>query len=452
MRRKCRPSLTVDNKATLTNAPAWVTEKIKETMTVENPDHIKAKRYSKNGRTKIPKHIKLYETTENGIAFPRGWARDCRALLDESGVDYTIVDNRRTLNLVQFQFTGSLHSYQQEAVDSLSKRDFGHIEAPTGSGKTVIALALVAKREQPTLILVHTQELMYQWRDRIKSFLGVDAGMVGDGKYDIQPITVGMVQTVRKYLDTLPQYFGHLILDEAHHVPAKTFTETIQAFDCMYLLGLSATPYRVDGLTKLIHYTIGNKAYTISKKILQKNGSIAKPKIINKATNFKYNYKDDYIKMINNMINNEERNKQIVNDVTKEVQRKAGTALIVSDRVDHCNVLSSMFNNSIYKAQVLTGTTNKTNREQIINDLHAGKIDVLISTNSLIGEGFDYKGFTSLFLATPIKSQGKLIQSVGRILRPNGKQPVVYNYIDKQVKVLRKQANQRNKALQQLSK
>ena len=112
----------------------------------------------------------------------------------------TIADNRQKLAPRQFKFNGQLRTNQQEAVNDVLRRDFGVLNAATGSGKTTMALAIVAERQQSTLIVVHSEELLYQWCARIRQFLGVEAGLIGDGKYDVQPVTVGIINSVANHL------------------------------------------------------------------------------------------------------------------------------------------------------------------------------------------------------------------------------------------------------------
>jgi superfamily II DNA or RNA helicase len=373
-------------------------------------------------------------------------------MLARHGVKPKIEDRRRLLQPIDIMFQGKLRGYQIQAVHEVIKRDFGVLDAATGSGKTVMALAVIAERRQPTLVLVHSKELLNQWADRIRSFLGVEPGLIGDGKYDVQPVTVGIVNTVKKHLDSLPEHFGHIVVDEAHRTPATMFTEAVQAFDSKYMLGLTATPYRRDGLTKLIYITLGDRVHSVDKDLLRVTGAVMSPEIIRRETAFRYNYNDDYTRMISNLTQDQDRNRQIAADVIRQVRSRAGTALVVSDRVAHCEALEELIRAAGPRIQVLTGQCSKAAREAIVNAVQAGETDVLISTVQLLGEGFDCSGLSSLFLATPIKFKGRVLQVVGRILRPqDGKRPVVYDYVDRRVGVLKAQSKSRARALQEVA-
>lgn len=752
---------------------------------MSNPAYLDATKYNR-WTGEIDKTLVFYKdlVPGPGLSFPRGFIRQALNII---GKDIVFQDNRKVLPGLDLKFSGKLRDYQARALQDVLKKDFGVLEASTGSGKTIIALAAIAARQQPTLILVHTKELLHQWRDRIAEFLSVDAGLVGGGKFDIQPITVAIINTAKNRLTELPDHFGQIIVDECfvagtlvdgvpietiqagdsvnsynhetgfiekkkvlrtfkrkkadllsvkiqgkepiictknhpfytphgyltadkltsklsvlcidnqqinlrghdvqiklcsmrsrndegissrqetpvvlprmqrdkeertskscgskllrlwkthrvqgrealgdffsegrrgdgllpggvhqnkkgkrlqkkcsffswleqkicfradekeqsnvqschcrenegsekskwhiaclarealwqwtvytfsnslgysfgvadgisyqdgtlpgwqrfshllqggcgkreaencggsgrqgaqsekekvagseertktqwlrvesveiyertgderssdlcskdfvynleiegnnnyfvdgilvhncHRTPATMFSEVVQAFDCKYMLGLSATPYRRDGLTKLIQWFIGTLAHKIDPAKLQDIGAVLIPEIMTRETGFHYQ------KLLSLIVADEDRNQQIVRDVMWET-RRAGTALVVTDRIEHCETLAKLLHGKKpdLVIRVLTGQLKTKVRTSLIEDIRAGEIDVVVATIQLIGEGFDCPGLSSLFLATPIKFSGRLIQVIGRILRPaDGKRPRVWDYRD----------------------
>ena len=124
-----------------------------------------------------------------------------------------------------------------------------------------MALYVIAERKQPALVIVHTKELLYQWQARAVQFLGLqkdEIGLIGDGKKTIgDRLTIGIVNSVYKIAADIREHAGHLIVDECHRCPSRTFTEAVTAFDSRYMLGLSATPWRRDKLSKLIYWHLG---------------------------------------------------------------------------------------------------------------------------------------------------------------------------------------------------
>ncbi|MFA7348787.1 MAG: DEAD/DEAH box helicase [Desulfurivibrionaceae bacterium] len=425
-------TLTVGAQASLRGASPTLTAALKQQLTIDNPEYLEAKKYSRWMGKKLKPHLYFFTEHNDSITFPRGYANHAILLARKfMRQDPRIIDQRQSSAPVDFKFLGELRPYQEEAISAITRHDFGVLEAGTGSGKTVIALAVIAKRRQPTLVLVHTKELLYQWVERVRTFLGVEAGMIGDSHFSIAPITIAIVNSARNRLSELPAHFGQLCVDECHRVPASLFTEVVTAFDCRYLLGLSATAFRRDGLTKLIHMYLGDRAFKVETLDLHESGAILKPEFIQRATEFRYVYRGNYQALMKSLCGNAARNQLIVADILKERSSSPGTILVVSDRVKHCEELAALLKKQGCPSAVLTGKLPAEQRTGLVDSIRQGEVKVLISTVQLIGEGFDCPDLATLFLTTPIKFTGRLLQVVGRVLRPaHGKQARVYDYID----------------------
>ena len=433
--------LTVSSEALLEGAAPAVLEILRKKLTLANPRYIAAKKYGKWIGKKLKPTLQFYEERKEGFAFPRGLARDaimlCRNIMGESPA---IIDDRLSLAEQPFIFQGDLRPYQLQAVEDLCCHEFGVLEAGTGSGKTVIALAIIARREQPTIIFVHTKELLYQWQQRLDQFLGVEAGLIGDGSFTVKPISIAIVNSARRRLDELAPLFGHLVVDECHRVPASLFTEVVTAFASRFSLGLSATAFRSDGLTDLIHYYLGVHRHQVDPGKLYRSGAVLQPRFIQRHTSFRYGYRGNYQRLIKALAADKNRNDLIVDDIVSELDEDTGTILVVSDRVAHCQQLSDMLAAKNITAMLLTGRLPQDKRGRLVQDIRQGTVKVVISTLQLIGEGFDCPSLTTLFLTTPIKFSGRVLQVVGRILRPAaGKIPKVFDYVDP-IKVLRSSA------------
>jgi superfamily II DNA or RNA helicase len=240
--------------------------------------------------------------------------------------------------------------------------------------------------------------------------------------------------------------FGHIIVDECHRVPASLFTDVVSAFDSYYMLGLSATAFRRENdMTKLIYMYMGDRVHNIDGEELAESGAVVFPDLIQKDTDFFYRFRGEYAKLIKALASNEKRNQRIADDIAKMVHEgHLGTVLLVSDRVAHCEALATLLEQKGARTALLTGQVAKEQREQVVQDVLQGKIEVLIATIQLIGEGFDCPGLTTLVLATPIKFEGRLLQVVGRVMRPApGKKAVVIDYVDSDVAILRRSAQKR---------
>lgn len=446
------PNLIVDHECRLSGADSRLLAALRAELTVENPKYQAAKQFGRWIGAHLKPHLFFFREEEGAILFPRGFGnqavRLCRRI---GGGDPLIEDQRRQLATVALEFRGELRSYQEQAVAAVLGHSFGVLEAGTGSGKTIMALAIIARRRQPTLILVHSKELMYQWQARIAQFLGVEPGLAGDGRLSIGPITVAIVNTAKKHVQTLPPQFGQLVVDECHRVPASLFTDVVSAFDCRYMLGLSATAFRrEDGMTRLINIYLGDSVYQVDGRMLAASGAVVRPELDQRPTTFIHDYQGEYAKLIKALAENPTRNRRIVGDILELLATgHAGTILVVSDRVEHCRTLAELLTVAGVPVPVLTGRTAADERARIVADVQGNRVQVLVSTLQLIGEGFDCPGLSTLVLATPIKFEGRLLQVVGRIMRPaEGKRARVIDYVDALVPVLRRSAAARRTVFQ----
>ncbi len=403
---------------------------IKQALTIPNPAQLQAVKYGRSGWG-IPPYLTFYRQDGQALIVPRGFLPRLAAMPEWRIA--VIEDKRLALPRMDIAFRALLRDYQDTAVKAMLSRDHGVLQAGTGAGKTVMALSIIAARKQPCLVLVHNKELLDQWRDRGRQFLDIEAGRIGGGKFELKPLTIGIVNTVRHHLDELTPHFGHVVVDECHRCPSAMFTECVDSFPAKYRLGLSATPYRRDGLTQAIGFFIGPKVHEVDQARLQLVGAILQPEVLARKTAFRFggDCAEQYQEMLTALAQDYARNALIAQDVKRELAREAGTALVVSDRVAHLEALTACLNATGEDMELLTGQTPKAQREALVERIRAGRVRVLGSTVQLIGEGFDAPGLASLFLATPISSQGRLLQVVGRILRPqDGKTPRLYDYHD----------------------
>lgn len=434
--------ITVTNKGRVDGASPEAMKLLSELFTLNNPVYLSCMKFGRKPFG-IPKQLHFYEKlNKSSILFPRGATGLVYNTL--SKIEKTEVYERSSfLPEIQINFLGDLRPYQKNAVDDLLPKRFGVLESGTGSGKTVMSLKIISERKQPTLIVVHTKELLYQWKARIKTFLDIDCGIIGDSHLSIKPITVSTVKSAANHISKISSLFGHLVVDECHRVPANLFRIVVENFSCKYMLGLSATPFRNDGLNEIISWLMGSHRIVLDYQTLIDVGAIMTPNINIRETVFGYGVKfDDYHSVISRLIKNEKRNTQIIKDL-ESLKETDGISLVVSDRIEHLNILSSM---TSINHKVLTGSTEKWERKRIVDSILKSKIRALFSTVALIGEGFDCPGLTNLFIASPIKYEGRLKQIIGRILRPiEGKKPNVFDYFDRHVRALKKQGNERQR-------
>jgi superfamily II DNA or RNA helicase len=432
--------ITLQNTLTLKEIPAPLFGEIQNRLTLENPKWAENEKMGRwNGKT--PRLLTFFEATQNGLTIPRGFIGELLEICDRHGVTLQFEDRRRTLPKVDLVFQGKLRPFQKTALVDVLAHDFGTLQAPTGAGKTVIGLAAISARRQPTLVIVHTKELMHQWRDRAVQFLDLEEaeiGLIGDGKKSIgDHLTIGIVNSVYRITDKIRDHIGHLIVDECHRAPSRTFSEAVTAFDCRYMLGLSATPWRRDGLTKLINWHLGDLAHQVDRKALQEAGHILKAKIVWRETDYQTDVdpSEQYSRMLSELTQDPTRNDLIAHDVAREAANGGGVCLVLTDRKEHASALRGLLAGYGIKTALLTGDTHKKEREAIVERLNRGEVKALCATGQLIGEGFDAKSLSTAFLATPIRFDGRVLQYIGRILRPApGKDTAtVYDYRDQHI-------------------
>lgn len=438
-------SLTLSNRLKLDGLPEPIREELVEKLTFLNPKWIENDRMGRWNRG-VPKTLKFYRKAGKGKLFvPRGYIRQLINLLNQHHLAWEIVDKRRSFPSANISFNGELKSFQQKAADLMLAKDFGTLCAPTGSGKTIIALYMIAKRGQSAVVVVHTKDLAMQWRQQVSNFLGIpekEIGLIGAGKQKVgDVITVALVQSLYKRAEDVSKKCGFIIVDECHRAPSRTFTEALTVFDAKYMLGLSATPWRRDRLSKLIFWHLGDVHYEIEKEVLVKTGDVLSAEIITRETEFKpfHDPVNEYSKMLSELTADDRRNRQIAEDVNQEVKKQPGVCLVLTDRKKHGEILNALLQFK-YKlsSALLTGDLSASQREEVLNRLKEDKLQVLVATGQLIGEGFDSKNLTTLFMATPIRFSGRVLQYLGRVLRPApGKEKArVYDYVDVHVDVL----------------
>ena len=435
--------LTIRNNVKIPYGGEALDDFLYNSLTLPNPKWLENQRM-KRYNWDTPKELFFYEEKgKEGFFAPRGFLPDILSYCEKNGIEYKIDNKTHLFPNINIEFSGALKPYQDIAVEKMLSEYEGTLCSPTGSGKTVMGIYMITTRKQPTIILVHTKELLNQWIDRLKQFTNISddqIGIIGSGRLDEQKdVTVALIQTLRKYPEIINTY-SYLMCDECHRLPSKIFSDVVTNFRGRYITGLSATPYRNDKLDKVVEWYAGPILYNIPQRELIKSGDITGIQSIIRKTNFNSqieNPADEYPKLLQEISFDKERNLMIAKDVIESV-KNGETCLVLSDRKAHCQELQDCLEKQGMASTVLTGDTHITKREQIVKDVNAGKIKILIATGQLIGEGFDCKNLSCLFLTMPIRYSGRIIQYIGRVLRPMaGKdKATIYDYFDHSVKCL----------------
>ncbi len=450
-------TITITNNLRLKNVPPDLRKILIEKLEIVNPKWLENERMGRWNRG-TPQVLRFYDKVgPAGLWIPRGVMRQLILLCRKHDISYQVDDQRRCFTPIEINFKGTLRPFQQVAVDQMLARDFGTLSSATGSGKTIMALYMIARRRQPTLIVVHTKDLAAQWTTRIETFLGIDAakvGLIGGGKkVPGEKITIALVQSLYKCVEEVSEKIGFLVVDECHRCPSRTFTEAVTGFDSRYMLGLSATPWRRDKLSKLIFWHLGDVHHEVDKKHLIQTGDVLPAEVIVRETDFKpyHDPVNEYSKMLAELTADKDRNILIAGDVARETANNNGICLVLSDRKAHCENLRALLKFRFkIEADLLTGDLSMAERQMVVERLNQNKVKVVIATGQLVGEGFDCRDLSTLFLATPIRFSGRVLQYLGRVLRPapGKKKARVFDYVDIRVNTLTKAAMARQKVYQ----
>ncbi|MDT0645166.1 DEAD/DEAH box helicase [Zunongwangia sp. F260] len=423
---------------------------LREELNFANSEFYIKKKSNKNTWGTQP-YFNCIEDTEEGIFIPRGFVGKLLRYCNSQKFIYDFYDKRQKQALVEFSCEVNLRTHQHLAIEAASKKDFGIISAPPGSGKTVMALKIIATKAQPALIIVHRKQLMLQWIERIQGFLGIpknEIGKIGQGKAkEGKRITVAMIQSLSRYLEKqekeeFTQAFGILIIDECHHIPAKTYRNTISKFSSYYQYGFTATPFRKGNDEKLIFVYLGENIAEIKPADIEE---YKRPRIVirNTSLNIPFNSKTDAFETLSKiLVHDSSRNRLILQDVEAELNLDK-KAVIITERKEHIDSLNQYLKQS-FESITLSGEDSEANRKTKWKLLNEGHYQVLITTGQLFGEGSDLQNASCLFLAYPFSFKGKLIQYIGRVQRSE-LTPVIYDYRDYQIDYLNRLFLKRNR-------
>ncbi|MGI6259805.1 MAG: TOTE conflict system archaeo-eukaryotic primase domain-containing protein [Anaerolineaceae bacterium] len=425
-----------------------------------------------------PRYIYLGEDDSGYICIPRGLLEELTEKLKAAEIPYIISDKRCIGTSIKAEFTGELRDSQKKAVSALLQYDNGILSAATAFGKTVVCSNLIARRKVNTLILLESSSLIEQWEKSLSEFLTIDEelpeyktktgrvkkrkSLIGiiQGAKDTSTgiVDIAMVGSLYKKGEFHPRLsdYGMILVDECHHSASETVSRILREVSAKYVYGVTATPFRSDGLEKINEMLLGpvRFEYTAKEKAEEQGlEHLVVPRFTGAVS--PHGREKLHINKAYEIIrNNELRNEQIVNDIKACVLANR-TPVVLTRFTDHADVLYGLLKDCADHVFLLTGNKSKKEQRELRAQMDLVPVTeslILIATGQLIGEGFDFPRLDTLIMAVPVAWKGVVEQYAGRLNRDfEGKKNVmIYDYIDANIPVFDNMYAKRLKAYKRI--
>lgn len=434
--------------------PSPLLNQLKRLAAFQNPEFYKKQRM-RLSTAMTPRVITCAEELAQYISLPRGCTPGAEQLFGEHRIALRVKDQRQTGSRLEFTFNGELTAIQKEAARVLLANDTGVFVAPPGIGKTVLGTYLLAQRACSTLILVHRKPLLEQWMAQLAIFLGMDEkaiGQIGGGQRKPNGcLDVAMIQSlIRKdQVDDIVSGYGHVIVDECHHLPAVSFERVMSEVRARYLVGLTATPQRRDGHQAITEMQLGPVRFRVDAKSPAARRPFDHKLIVRESPlRFSGDHSNFSIQEIyRELAGNGARNDLIIDDVVAAIQ-EGRSPILLTERKDHLGYLAERLRALVRHLIILQGGMAPMERRQSLAQLASipdTEERLVMATGRYIGEGFDDARLDTLFLAMPVSWKGTLIQYTGRLHRrhPDKKEVRIYDYVDREVPTLLRMSEKR---------
>ncbi len=427
--------------------PSPLLDQVKRLAAFQNPEFYK-RQSMRLSTAMTPRVISCAADLPQHIALPRGCLPELEVLLRGHGVVLEVADERAHGAPLELHFQGTLSGGQTEAARAVVEHDLGVLVAPPGAGKTVIGTYFVAARACSALILVHRRPLLDQWLAQLAIFLGVDPesiGQIGGGKRTpTGRLDVAMIQSLvrKESVADLVAGYGHVIVDECHHVPAISFERVLSEVKARYIVGLTATPERRDGHDPITRMQLGPVRFAMDPKT-QAGGCRFEHRLIVRETTFRISNSVEtpgIQELYGYLASDEERNVLILDDVIRALE-DGRSPILLTERKDHLEYFATRLARVARHLVVLQGgmgaRAHRAVRAQLAA-VPASEERLILATGRYAGEGFDDARLDTLFLALPVSWKGTLVQYAGRLHRahPGKREVSIFDYVDREVPML----------------
>ena len=410
---------------------------------------------------RTPRVISCFEEVRDFLVLPRGCREQVEELLSDLGIALELTDERGRGADLDARFVGELNPPQAQAAQSMLEHDLGVLCAPPGSGKTVIATQLIATRARSTLVLVHRKPLLEQWRKRLAQFLAIDPGALGTigggRKKSTGLLDVAMVQSLARHdaLEELLAGYGHVVVDECHHVPAVTTERVLQAAPARYVTGLTATLRRRDGHHPIVAMQCGPVRHTIEQGATGERA--LQLRVVRRDTRFDPSVlpTDASIQEVYGALASDAERTRLIANEALDLIGQGRSPIVLTERREHLERLQEHLVDRVSALVALHGEMSAAANRLATERLAAasdGEPCLVLATGRYVGEGFDEPRLDTLLLAMPIAWQGTVVQYAGRLHRasPGKREALIYDYVDAELPVLRRMFGKRLKAYRAL--
>jgi superfamily II DNA or RNA helicase len=418
---------------------------IKERLTIINGARVAAIKRNQWGAREMPETIELYEEDYSWLIMPRGFAAELRAGLEASGHKLVWEDNTSAPSLPLYSLIHegpTLHDDQEKACAAILGHRQGILQAPTGSGKTVVVLEAWRRSGVPGLILVEKSGLAKQWRERAREHLGIETGMIGEGEWDEKPLTIAMMQTLhrREINEVWWRRRGFTFADECHHAIAATYREILSNVTSRWFGGVTATPLEGEWTQPIMTRALGPIIHITTPEEMRKTGKQVTPLVKRVHTGWKWvpatkrdeelvDTKVIYRRIIDALKVDLVRVHVIAHQIASQPQECA--QLVVAKQLAYLDLIADALVEHGYSGDVhmMRGSESGERRAEIV-ELAAQGNCVILAT--VADEGVDIPRLDRLHLTWPGRNERLLTQQVGRVLRthPDKRETVVIDYVD----------------------
>lgn len=412
---------TIDNEIKISYPTPEVLKAIKRDLTFANPDYVNRKRMGK-WTGNVPREICLYREEGNDYIYvPFGYMYALKGFMQKDNCYSWLKFQPR----VEYHSTLELRGYQEKAVTNMLRHPYGILQSRPASGKTIMGIAMIARRGRRALWLAHTKDLVDQAYTQAKKYLDKSLLTVStEGKVKIGTgITFATVQTMANFvgLERYKNYFDIVIVDECHRVCTSAtsvgmFYKVVNTLAAPYKYGLSATVHRADGMIGATFAILGNVTYEVPFEDVEHQVMPVSVEAI--YTNVGYNdcFLDAdgtmvYAKYINYLAENVHRN----NIAAEMLAHETHPTLVLTDRLSQSETLFKAIGRQ--DARVITGKTKREVRQAALEDMREGRANILFASYNLAKEGLDIPRLSRLYMLTPHRDSAVIEQAIGRIAR-----------------------------------